>query len=70
MNILERAIKDISDRAEQIGIPISHILAEANVDEATWWRWKNKKSSPTMSKLGRVTASLEKFERKAGKKAA
>jgi len=70
MSITETILADIEKRAADIDTPVRDVLADASIDWSTWWRWKQKKSSPTVATLSRVTKSLEARERKAKPKAA
>jgi hypothetical protein len=44
--------------AEAAGIPMADVLAQANVNTTTWWRWKNSHSDPRLGTLRKVSAAL------------
>jgi hypothetical protein len=70
MSITETILADIEKRAADIDTPVRDVLEHAGIDWSTWWRWNQKKSSPTIATLSRVTKSLELYERKVKTKAA
>jgi predicted transcriptional regulator len=61
MNITDQ-IKDIEARAKSAGVSMASLLAQADVNESTWWRWKLGKSSPLFSSMQRVTKAIEAVE--------
>jgi len=70
MSITDTILADIEKRCADINTPVRDVLADAQIDWSTWWRWKKPKSSPTIATLSRVTKALDKREKIAARKAA
>lgn len=54
---LEAAVQ----RAIELGIPLSRVCDRAKVDQSTLWKWRNGRSSPTMSTRQAVLDAIEKL---------
>jgi transcriptional regulator with XRE-family HTH domain len=61
-SVAETVIENIEQRAATAKTPISTVLARAGVNDTTWWRWKNGKSSPTLSTIQRLGRVLDEIE--------
>ncbi len=58
----EQIINDIEARATAIGCSMASLLADADLDESTWWRWKHGKNSPTIKSLVKVQNAIKSRE--------
>jgi hypothetical protein len=58
----EEIINDIERRAIAIGCSMASLLADAGLDESTWWRWRHGKSSPTVKSLVKVQNAMKARE--------
>jgi transcriptional regulator with XRE-family HTH domain len=58
----EEIINDIEKRAVAIGCSMAALLADAGLDESTWWRWRHGKSSPTIKSLVKVQNAMKARE--------
>lgn len=54
---LEAAIQ----QAIKLDIPLSVVCRRAQVDQSTLWKWRNGKSSPTMSTRQAVLDAVEEL---------
>lgn len=55
---LEAAVQ----RAIELQIPLSTICLKAEVDQSTLWKWRNGRSSPTMSTRKAVLDAIKSLE--------
>lgn len=58
MNIITEQINDIERRAKAAGVSMASLLSKAGLNESTWWRWKQGKSSPLLSSLDKVSKAI------------
>lgn len=58
----EQIINDIEARVVALGCSMAALLADAGLDESTWWRWKHGKSSPTIKSLVKVQSAIRARE--------
>lgn len=62
MNVINEQINDIERRAKAAGVSMASLLAKAGLNESTWWRWKQGKSSPLLSSLDKVAKAIYAVE--------
>lgn len=55
-------LHEAEDRGKRVGVTVDELCHMAEVNRATWQRWKANKVGPTLKNWQRVTAVLEKLE--------
>lgn len=53
-------------RALEAGISMSTVCREAQVDQSTLWKWRNRKASPTMNNRQAVLDAVDELVREVG----
>lgn len=59
----KQILDQIEARAAKLGVKLSAVVAEADVDWSTWWRWQQRGTSPTMKKLTQIQVVLDRLEK-------
>ena len=49
---------EIQARAKRAGISIKDLLARAEIDRVTWWRWSTGRFQPRAGSVERIEAVL------------
>jgi hypothetical protein len=55
-------IEDIEQRARAINVSMASLLADADLAESTWMRWKRGLCSPTVKSLVKVQQAIKARE--------
>lgn len=58
----QEIIQDIEDRARAINVSMASLLADADLAESTWMRWKRGLCSPTVKSLVKVQQAIKARE--------
>jgi transcriptional regulator with XRE-family HTH domain len=58
----QELIQDIEDRARAINCSMASLLADADLAESTWMRWKRGLCSPTVKSLVKVQQAIKARE--------
>lgn len=54
-------IPKIETRLRNAGVTVKQLLAEADVDDAQWWRWRERKHKPLRTTWARIVAAADKL---------
>ena len=52
-------IARIETAAQAAGLTMTAVLARANVNPSTWWRWREGKTGPLVKSLAKVSEALD-----------
>ncbi len=54
-------ITKLETRVRNAGVTVKQLLAEADVDDAQWWRWRQGKHKPLRTTWARIEAAADKL---------
>ena len=57
-------LEDIKASVDNAGLSLTDVLAEAKVDNSTWWRWETGKYSPRLATIQKIDDAIAKLSRK------
>jgi predicted transcriptional regulator len=55
---------EMERKLAELGIPHEKFLAEAGITQSTWWRWREGKFEPRISKWRNVESAFDRLTAK------